>query len=85
MASTARVHLLQIELGGPKPKLHGTIVREIEDGADNVEVGSFDIEIELTATEVKPLLDKAKAEVARRAALPEAPEDEKKFKGIAIQ
>ena len=60
-------------------------MREIEDGAEKVSAGTCDVEIEVTAAEVKLLLDKAKAEMVRRAASPEASEDEKKFKGLAIQ
>ncbi len=85
MATTARVHLLQIELSGPKIKLHGTCVREIEDtDGSKVNVGNCDLEIEVTAAEVKPLLDKVKAELARLAALPDAPKNEKQFQGVTI-
>ena len=85
MASTARVHLLQIELSGPKIILHGTCVREIEDGADKVSAGTCDVEVELTAAEVNLLLDKVKSEMVRRAASPKASASEKQFKDIPIQ
>ena len=85
MSATARVHLLQVELSGPKIKLHGTCVREIEDGVDKASVGTCDVEVEVTAAEVKLLLDKVKAEVVRRAALPKASASEKQFKDIPIQ
>ena len=84
MAATARVHLLQIELSGSAIKLHGTCVREIDDGANKVEAGKRDVEIEVTAAEVKPLLDKVKAELARLAALPESDEATKMFDGLPI-
>lgn len=84
MAATARVHLLQIELSGPKIKLHGSCVREINDtDGSKVNVGNCPIEIEVTAADVKPLLDKVKAELARRSALPEA-SDARQFKGLTV-
>ncbi len=85
MASTARVHLLEIGLSGSKIRLRGICVREIEDGEDKARVGTCDVEIEVTAAEVKPLLDKVRTEVARRAELPKASASEKQFKGITIQ
>ena len=85
MASTARVHRLEIGLSGSKIKLRGTCVREIEDGANKAIVGNCDVEIEVTAAEVKLLVDKVRAEMARLAVSPKASASEKQFKDIAIQ
>ena len=86
MVATARVHLLQIELSGPKIKLHGTCIREIDDtDGSKANVGNYTVEIEVTAADVKPLLDKVKAELARIAVLPDAPANEKQFAGLTIQ
>lgn len=85
MPATARVHLLKIELSGPKIKLHGECVREIDDAdGSKVNVGNCDIEIEATSAEVKPLLDKVKAEMIRLAALPDADKAAKQFAGLTI-
>ena len=85
MAATARVHRLQIELSGSTIKLHGVCVREIDDpNGSKVEAGNCDVEIEVTAPEVQALLDKAKAELARVAALPESDEATKMFDGLPI-
>ena len=84
MAATARVHRLYIELSGSKIKLHGLCVREIDDGANKVNVGNCDVEVEVSAAEVKPLLDKVKAELTRRTALPDEYKDAKQFADLPI-
>ncbi len=87
MAATARIHLLQVELSGDKPRLHGTCVREIDDGESKVTAGTCTIEIDVTAAQVKPLLDKIRAEMAKRAALPEVEGETnpaKQFEGLPL-
>lgn len=82
---TARVHLLQIELSGSKIKLHGDCVRELEDtDGSKANVGNCAVEIEVTAAEVKALVDKVKAELARLAALPTAGAGAKQFAGLTV-
>lgn len=85
MAASVRVHLLQIELSGSKIKLHGNCSREIEDtDGSKVNTDTCTVEIEATAAEVKPLLDKVKAELTRLSGLPEATAEHKRFAGLPI-
>ena len=87
MVATARIHLLQIELSGDKPRLHGTCVREIDDtDGSKINAGTCTIEIDATATQVKPLLDKIRAEMTKRAALSEEDAgNAKQFKGLTLK
>lgn len=86
MSASARVHLIQIELSGDKPRLHATCVREVTDGKSKVNAGTCEIQFDVTAAKVKPLLDKIKAELAKRVALPKGQaEDVKQFKGLTLK
>ncbi len=82
---TARFHLLQIELSGPNPRVHGSCALEIDHKDSKVNVGNCQVEIEVSAADVKPLVDKVKAELARLAADPRGPESARLFKDVPIE
>ena len=82
---TARVHLIQVQLSGEKPRLYANVVREMEDtdGSKNT-VGRCEIELDIERTEVQPLIDKIAASLKAKADSLKSKPEEGQFKGITL-
>ena len=84
---TARMHVVQVQFGGVKPRLHASFVREMEDSdGSKVSMGLCEVELDLDSdsSAMAPLIELAKAELKRVADDDKGDPRAKQFKELAI-
>lgn len=86
---TARVNSIQVQYFAKSVVVHGTCVREAVVDSETVSLNNCTVELKYLRSDyegmtVKAVRDAVVAELARKAASPEATSGEKKFAGLTL-